>query len=64
MRTHKRLVSVTADGPFAYVQFGCGHITISREDGKIILTAAPGCKVEKHDFVEIDVVADQDKAVS
>ena len=59
MRTHKHLVSVTADGPFAYVQFGCGHVTISREDDKIILTAGPGCKLDNHEFVEINVVADQ-----
>jgi hypothetical protein len=50
---------VTADGPFAYVQFGCGHVTISREDDKIIFTAGPGCKLDNHEFVEINVVADQ-----
>jgi hypothetical protein len=58
MRTHKRLVSVSGDGPFADVQFGCGYVTISREDDKIILTAGPGCNLDDYDFVEINVVAD------
>ena len=56
---HKHVASVNADGAFAYVQFGCGHITISRKDDKIILTAGPGCKLDKYDFVEINVVADR-----
>jgi len=29
VRTHKRLTSVTSDGEFAYVQFGCGHVIAS-----------------------------------
>ncbi len=58
MRTHKRLVSVSGDGPFAYVPFGCGYVTISREDDKVILSAGPGCNLNDHDFIEINVVAD------
>jgi hypothetical protein len=44
MRTHKLLVSVTADSKFAYVECGCGHITIKREGNRIVLVAGPGCQ--------------------
>jgi hypothetical protein len=36
VRTHKRLASVTSDGGFAYVQFGCGHVACKREDDRIV----------------------------
>jgi hypothetical protein len=44
MRTHKLLVSVTADSKFAYVECGCGHVTIRREGNRIVLVAGPGCQ--------------------
>jgi hypothetical protein len=44
MRTHKLLVSVTADSEFAYVECGCGHVTIRREGNRIVLVAGPGCQ--------------------
>jgi hypothetical protein len=44
MRTHKLLVSVTADSEFAYVECGCGHVTIKREGNRIVLVAGPGCQ--------------------
>jgi hypothetical protein len=42
MRTR---VSVTSDGDFAYVQIGCGHVTIKREGNRIVLVAGPGCQL-------------------
>ena len=36
MRT---VASVTNDGDFAYVQFGCGHVICKRERDRIILVA-------------------------
>ena len=45
MRTHKQLVSVTADAEFAYVQFGCGHVTVKREGDRIVLVGSPGCQL-------------------
>ncbi len=45
MRTHRRLVSVTADSEFAYVECGCGHVTIKREGNRIVLVAGPGCRL-------------------
>jgi hypothetical protein len=45
MRTHKLLVSVTVDSEFAYVECGCGHVTIKREGNCIVLVAGPGCQL-------------------
>jgi len=45
VRTHARLTSVTSDGDFAYVQVGCGHVTIKREGNRIVLVAGPGCQL-------------------
>ncbi len=45
MRTHKRLASVTTDSEFAYVEYGCGHVTIKREGNRIVLVAGPGCQL-------------------
>jgi hypothetical protein len=45
VRTHKRLASVTSDGGFAYVQFGCGHVACKREDDRIVLVAGPDCQL-------------------
>jgi hypothetical protein len=33
------------DGDFAYVQVGCGHVTIKREGNRIVLVAGPGCQL-------------------
>ncbi len=45
VRTHKRLASVTTDSEFAYVEYGCGHVTIKRDGNRIILVAGPGCQL-------------------
>ena len=45
LRTHTRMASVTSDGDFAYVQIGCGHVTIKREGNRIVLVAGPGCQL-------------------
>ncbi len=45
MRTHKRLASVTTDSEFAYVECGCGHVTIRREGNRIVLVAGPDCQL-------------------
>ena len=53
MRTHRRLASVTSDGDFAYVQFGCGHVTCKREG----LVAGPDCQLAASGGRDIVTVA-------
>jgi hypothetical protein len=57
VRTHKRLVSVTADSEFAYVECGCGHVTIKREGNRIVLVAGPGCQLAVSGGPDIVTVA-------
>ncbi len=45
VRMHKRLASVTIDGDFAYVECGCGHVTIKHEGNRIVLVAGPDCQL-------------------
>jgi hypothetical protein len=57
VRTHKRLASVTSDGEFAYVQFGCGHVTCKREGDRIVLVAGPDCQLAASGGLDIVTVA-------
>ncbi len=57
VRTHMRLASVTTDGDFAYVQFGCGHVTCKREGDRIVLIAGPDCQLAASGDREIVTVA-------
>ena len=63
MRTHKVLVSVTADGEFAYVECGCGHVTIRREGNRIVLVAGPGCQFAISGHLDTVTVSVSSKAV-
>ena len=63
MRTHKLLVSVTADSEFAYVECGCGHITIKREGNRIVLVAGPDCQLAVTGDLDTVTVAVSSKEV-
>jgi hypothetical protein len=63
VRTHKRLASVTSDGEFAYVQFGCGHVTCKRDDDRIVLVAGPDCQLAASGGLAIVTVAVSSKEV-
>jgi hypothetical protein len=57
VRTHKQVASVTSDGEFAYVQFGCGHVTCKREGNRIVLVAGPDCQLAASGGLDIVTVA-------
>jgi hypothetical protein len=63
VRTHKRLVSVTADSELAYVQCGCGHVSIRREGNRIVLVAGPGCQLAVSGDLDTVTVAVSSKEV-
>ena len=63
MRTHTRMASVTSDGEFAYVQVGCGHVTIKREGNRIVLVAGPGCQLAVSGDLDTVLVAVSSKEV-
>jgi hypothetical protein len=63
VRTHKRLTSVTADSEFAYVECGCGHVTIKREGNCIVLLASPGCQLAVSGDLDTVAVAVSSKEV-
>ena len=60
----KPLASVTVDGEFAHVQFGCGHVVISRCGDRLVLEAGPGVTLRTvlaaTDFLHIRAVAKED----
>jgi hypothetical protein len=63
VRTHKRLASVTADSEFAYVECGCGHVTIKREGNRIVLVAGSGCQLAVSGDLDTVTVAVSSKEV-
>ncbi len=63
MRTHKRLASVTTDSEFAYVEYGCGHVTIKRDGNRIVLIAGPGCQLAVSSDLDTVTVAVSSKEV-
>jgi hypothetical protein len=58
-----RLTSVTSDGDFAYVQVGCGHVTIKRDGNRIVLVAGPGCQLAVSSDLDTVTVAVTSKEV-
>jgi hypothetical protein len=63
VRTHKHLASGTADSEFAYVECGCGHVTIKREGNRIVLVAGPGCQLAVSGNLDTVTVAVSSKEV-
>ena len=63
MRTHMHLTSVTSDGDFAYVQVGCGHVTIKRDGNRIVLVAGSGCQLAVSSELDTVTVAVSSKQV-
>jgi hypothetical protein len=57
------MASVTSDGEFAYVQVGCGHVTIKREGNRIVLVAGPGCQLAVSGDLDTVLVAVSSKEV-
>ena len=63
VRRMSTVASVTSDGDFAHVQFGCGHVICKRERGRIILIATD-CQLAAssgRDYVTVAVSSEKDE---